>query len=153
MNTASVKETLSDAIDRVAARVYEDRVLLAKTDQTLALGDYSIRKIDKHNYAISKKTTGESVFERVYLLEAALLLAKYLNTNNSQKIKRIIELENRYAKNYTDMVYFSEAHKHARSTGDYERMAVTEDRYVLAKHDAQGAKEALKVLCNRFAVN
>jgi hypothetical protein len=147
---SSVKESFAELVDRVASEIYENRRMLAKNQKEFVIGDVAVRRRTDNYFDLVRKTDGRKLYSDIYLLEAALLLAKYFQLNNREKIKKVLALECDYVKHHHDMRYFSVTHRNARAERNYDLMDIMQARYQVSKQLARDSKESIRKMCSTF---
>ena len=138
---AKAKNTLRRAFFSVVNEIDNDAFLrnhlfsskVAKNK--IVVGGYIIVKTDDACFNVYKKNLQNLVYENVYIFDAAMAIVESLNAGYYDRVKLILELEEQYANNYTEMQIFKNAYRNTIET-DPSNAHVFEDRYVIVKNRA-----------------
>ena len=146
---AKAKNTLRRAFFSVVNEIDNDAFLrnhlfsskIAKNK--IAVGGYIIVKTDDARFNVYKKNFQNLVYENVYIFDAAMAIVESLNAGYDERVKLILEAEEQYANNYTEMQIFKNAYRNAIET-DPSNAHVFEDRYAIVKNRARIALEEIR---------
>lgn len=161
----SFMNRINESNTETTIRLFED----AQTDYELAealvteptsngvrIGEWEIvihDEGDMKTYDIVETISGEKTMTALALHEAAYGLVKLLNTGydlNSAAARQIIALEEQYEQAFHDAVFFKHRIKNLYKKGDFNRAAIMEDRYDVAKQRAIFLKESMKSTTSRL---
>jgi hypothetical protein len=146
---AKAKQTLNKAFLTVVSGIETDTFLRnhlftqKAAKNKIAVGLYIIVKNDEHMFDIYKKNMNNLVHKDIMLFDAAMAIVESYNMKNSTSVKKVIEVEEEYARNYMEMRHFENAYKNAVENND-DNACVFEDRYTIAKYRAKQARELLR---------
>ena len=146
---AKAKNTLHKAVYAVMSELDNDAFLrnhlfLAKTAKNkLVVGGYIIVKTKDACFNVYKKDLNNLVYKNVFIFDAAMAIVESLNAGYTDRIEEILEAEEEYANNYTEMQIFKNAYKNAMEN-DPGTEHVFEDRYVIVKNRARIALEEIR---------
>jgi hypothetical protein len=138
-STQNLKTNFSKILDNVIISARDKMSPLANSKKEMVIGDLIVAKKDKV-YCVLDKDSREILYDDLYLVEAALLLAKYHQLKNHERIKTVLQLESSYTSQYTDMTYFLHSYEHAKNKGDYDKMSIQQSRYENARLYAKDVK-------------
>ena len=146
---AKAKQTLNKAFLTVVSSIETDTFLRnhlftqKAAKNKIAVGLYIIVKNDDNMFDIYKKNMDNIVHKNIMLFDAAMAIVESYNMKNSASVKRVLEVEEEYARNYMEMRHFDNAYRNAVKKND-ETAGVFEDRYIIAKYRARHARELLR---------
>lgn len=146
---AKAKNTLHKAIFSVMNEIDNDPFLrnhlfsskVAKNK--IVVGGYIIVKTDEACFNVYKKNLKNLVYENVFIFDAAIAIVESLNAGYTDRVEKILEAEEAYANNYTEMQMFKNAYKNAMET-DPSNAHAFEDRYVIVKNRAKIALKEIR---------
>ena len=146
---AKAKNTLRKAFFTVVNEIDNDAFLrnhlfsskVAKNK--IVVGGYIIVKTNDACFDVYKKNLKNLVYENVYIFDAAMAIVESLNAGYDERVKLILEAEEQYANNYTEMQIFKNAYRNAIET-DPDNAHVFEDRYAIVKNRARIALEEIR---------
>lgn len=146
---AKAKNTLHKAIFTVMNEIDNDPFLrnhlfsskIAKNK--IAVGGYIVVKTDNACFNVYKKDLKHLIYENMFIFDAAMAIVESLNAGYTSHIKAILEAEEQYANNYTEMQIFKNAYKNAIESNPGSEH-VFEDRYIMAKNRAKIALKEIR---------
>lgn len=146
---AKAKNTLHKAIFSVMNEIDNDPFLrnhlfsskIAKNK--IVVGGYIIVKTDEACFNVYKKNLKNLVYENVFIFDAAIAIVESLNAGYTDRVEKILEAEEAYANNYTEMQIFKNAYKNAMET-DPGNAHAFEDRYIIVKNRAKIALKEIR---------
>lgn len=141
------KKTFAQVLDSVIATAYENAEPIASSSKEIVIGDLTVIN-DGVCYSIADKATGEIKFDHVYLIEAAFLIAKYIQLKDFREVDKVMKLENAYAKHYMDLMFHYNSCKQARESDDYKKLEIFQIRYRDSKSSANHLKLKIRNLCD-----
>lgn len=109
----------------------------------IVVGGYIIVKTKDACFDIYKKNMENRVYKDVYIFDAAMAIVESLNAGYDDRVKTILEAEEQYANNYTEMQIFKCAYRNAMET-DPDNAHVFEDRFAIVKNRARIALEEIR---------
>lgn len=145
---AKAKQTLNKAFLTVLSEIETDTFLRSqlvsekKAKGKIAVGSYLIVKNKQGMFDIYKKNMNNLVHKDIMLFDAAMSIVELLNANKETLAKKVVEMEDEYARNYMEMLHFENAYQNAIKADD-SSAEVFEDRYTIAKYRAKSAREKL----------
>jgi len=146
---AKAKDTLRKAFASVVSEIDNDAFLrnhlfLEKVSKDkLVVGGYIIVKTDNGWFDVYKKNMSNLAYKDVFIFDAAMAIVESLNAGYDDRVEVILEAENRFANNYTDMQVFKNAYKHAIETNPDDAHTF-EDRYAVVKSRARTALREIR---------
>ena len=146
---AKAKQTLNKAFMTVLSDIETDTFLRSqlvsekKAKDKIAVGSYLIVKNKQGMFDIYKKNMKNLVHKDIMLFDAAMSIVELLNVKKEAAAKKVLEMEEEYAKNYMEMLHFENAYRNAIKADD-SSAEVFEDRYIIAKYRAKSAREKLR---------
>lgn len=146
---AKAKQTLNKAFLTVMSEIENDTFLLNHlflqkgAKNRIAVGAYIITKNKCGMFNIYRKNLDTLVHENIMVFDAAMAIVESLNMKNEESVKRVLEVEEEYARNYMEMLHFKNAYNHAKKNDDAS-LGIFEDRYDIAKYRAGIAREKLR---------
>ena len=130
------------------------------TPSGVKIGRYEIkinldesRLVNKQNFSVVNKLTGEVLAHELGLYEAAHALVKMLNTGqyiNSQNVRELLEAEASYTSHKMDAVRFKRRAKKSYLEGKTHETSLYEARKVDAMDKAMSAKARIKKIYNNL---
>lgn len=109
----------------------------------LIVGGYIIVKTEDGRFDVFKKNLNNLIHKDVFIFDAAMAIVEALNMGREDRVKTILEAEERYANNYMEMQLFKNAYKNAMAT-DPNNAHVFEDRYAIVKNRARIALKEIR---------
>jgi len=79
----------------------------------------------------------------VFIFDAAMAIVESLNSGRGDRVEAILEAEEQYANNYTEMQVFKNAYRKTIETSP-DDAHVFEDRYAIVKNRARIALEEIR---------
>ena len=146
---AKAKNTLHKAIFSVMNEIDNDAFLRnhlfsAKVAKNkLIVGGYIIVKTEDARFNVYKKNLRNLVYENVFIFDAAMAIVESLNAGYIDRIKDILEAEEQYANNYTEMQIFKQAFENRIKT-DSNDAYIFEDRFIIVKNRARIALKEIR---------
>jgi len=146
---AKAKNTLRRAVFSVVNEIDNDAFLrnhlftskVAKNK--LVVGGYIVVKTETACFNVYKKNLQNLVYKNVFIFDAAMAIVESLNAGYEDRVETILEAEEQYANNYTEMQIFKNAYRNAIET-DPDNAHVFEDRYAIVKNRARIALEEIR---------
>lgn len=145
---ARAKKTLHKAIFKVMSEIDGDPFLRSHlflnkpAKNKIVVGGYIVTKEDDHLYNVYKKNMQNLMHESLYSFDAAMAIAESLNAGRNQQVKRIVELEQEYAKHYNDLMIYKNRYN-ALKRGDQDTW-IYEDRYIISSVRARNVLKEIK---------
>lgn len=143
-------DNLVNDLDKILSNIVDvasvNTIPVAKNSKEIIIGRCIIKKQSNTFCVVS----GSINYPELFLIESAFVIARALQAGMDDRIKHIIELENAYSKSYMDMIFFANSYISAKKDRDYVKMEIVENRYVISKAMADGAKARIRKLDNAF---
>ena len=106
------------------------------------VGSVIIEKNNKGFYDVST-IAGVPLYQDIAVFDVAIIVAQRYNSEEFGAIKKVLALEEIYAKNHTEMVYFLHCYKGAKKKKEYSRMAILEDKFSTSESKAKIARDSI----------
>ena len=149
MNSATqslIMEAESPVSTMFDKEALKEALVTERTPLGVRIGKWEIVVNEGHHKTFDVVGGGTVIASNLYLYDAALALTKALNKGlpiNDSRVQKILQLEERYAKNRNDAVVFRETHTRALKKGDDVRAAIAEDRLDEAKNQLSELQEQM----------
>ena len=117
-----------------------------RTARGSRIGSWEIVKHGDNDFDVIHTGTGEPIAKSLKIYEAAVGLAKALNSGKTltdEPVRQILVLESRYAQNLDKAAHFKQMAKKLVETGNTKRAAIQEDRFDVARDSAVEDRERL----------
>ena len=141
MNRDGMLSRLDEVTDKAASIAIRESMPIPGK-KGVYIGTVVIEKNKKGFYDLSN-VNGGLLFEDISVFDVAIIIAQRYNNEEYGAIKRVLELEEMYAKNHTEMIYFLHCYKGARKKKDYGRMAILEDKFATSETKAKIARDRI----------
>ena len=142
MNKKPLIEKLERATNRAVALAIDNKFPLPITKNTTVVGNLLVEKNKKGFYNIASMSRS-IIFEDIIVYDVAVILAQRYMDKDRSAVSRIIDLEQKYAKHRTDMIYYLHNLRSSLNRGDIERALILEDKFKLAEAHAKMLKDQL----------
>ncbi len=112
------------------------------------------RLVNKQNYSVVNKITGEILAHELGLYEAAHGLVKMLNSGvyiNSQSVRELLEAEAAYTSHKQDAIRFKRRAKKSLNVGSTHEHGLYEARQISSMDKAMSAKARVKKIYNNIS--
>lgn len=119
---------LDKATDKVVSTAISSGLPLHITKKTTIVGSTLIEK-NKSGFYNVKLMDGRVLYKDIYVFEVAIIVAQRYNLKEFNIIKKVMKLEEKYAKLHMDMKYYLHCIKGAKKQNDFERMSILEDKF------------------------
>jgi hypothetical protein len=93
---------------------------------------YNIMSLDKH-----------ILYEDICVFDVAVIVAQRYNAGETNIVKQVLALEERFAKYHTDMIHYLHCLKGAAKRHDTERMAILEDKFQVSEILAKSTRDRI----------
>lgn len=147
MPMAKARQSFSQILDNVIIKAYNEHQPIASSSKEILIGDLSII-VDDGVCNIMDKDTKVIKYAALYLIEAAFLIAKYTQLDDTKAVREIIKLEKSYAKYHDDMKYYHRSCTNAIAVEDFAKLDTYQIRYKDARSFANLYKDRLRLKCN-----
>ena len=142
MNKNNLIDKLDKATNRAVALAIDNKMPLPITKNTSVVGNLLVEKNKNGLYNVLTMSR-RPVFEDIMVYDVAVILAQRYVGRDNATMTRILDLEKRYAKHHTDMVYYLYNLKSSLKRHDYERALILEDKFKVAEAHAKQLKDQL----------
>lgn len=85
------------------------------------------------------------LYEDISVFDVAVIVAQRYCTGELNTIKKVLYLENRFAKYHTDMLHYLHCMHSAKKNNDTERLAILEDKFQIAESLAKDTRDRLAI--------
>lgn len=140
-------KSFSEVLDNVIATAYERGDPITNSSKEIVIGDLTV-VTDGVCYNVADKATGEIKYRHLYLIEAAFLIAKYIQLKDFHRAEKIINLEREYAKHYMDLMYHHNSCNQARINENFSKLDIYQMRYRNSKRETTYIKDKLRKMCD-----
>ena len=147
--TPKLNDDFFKILDKVIVRAYKNKSPIANNNKDIVIGELVIVNNDRV-YSIVSRKTNKLLYSELFLIDAAFLIAKHHQLRHGQFVKQVLELEDRYAKNYLDMKSYTNSYHHAMLIEDNDVADIMQTRYEQAKHRAKKLKTEIQLLRERI---
>jgi len=143
---------LDETLNKVIISFYNDNKPVANNKCEFVVGNTIIKR-ENTFYNVYDKNTNEVLYQHLYLIEAALIIARCHNIRNYSKLRDILSLDNKYAKYYLDMKNYLHTFKTSIANEQYSKAEVAEIRYRDAKAEVARARKSIKTMSDQIIKN
>lgn len=149
--TRKTKQKFAALLDKVIITACDNKTPIAKDKQEIIIGDLIVVN-NNSLYSIVNKHTGRVVFDEIYLVESAFLIAKVSQTGGLMELKRVLSLERNYSKHFLDARHHLNTCRTAGKAKDYKTLDVFQVRYKESKNAANYAKLSVRKIYDRIHI-
>jgi hypothetical protein len=114
------------------------------SDNIILVGNAFVRKNKNSSYDILSMSK-KMLYKDIVTLDIAVIIAKKYSLGKIYDLKKVLALENEYAKFYFDMLTYASCMKRARKNADMGRVYILDDKYNEAKLKAANIKKHILV--------
>ena len=166
---ANVMSRLNNAMTQVSGDMItessqdpeiREALITQSNAEGVKIGIYQIRQnldeslmVNKQNFSVINKVTGETIAHELGLYEAAHGLVRLLNSGNfvnSPKVRELLEAESTFTSQRLDAMRYNKRMKQARAQGDDHKHTLFEARKQRAMDSAMQAKALIKSIYSRL---
>ena len=139
---------LLDKLDRATSRAASFAINrgfpIPMSKKTTLIGNTFVEKNTNglYNIVSPDKTI---LYEDISIFDIAVIVAQRYNSGEPAAIKKVLALEERFAKYHTDMIHYLDCLKGANKRHDIERMAILEDKFQVAEILAKKARDSISI--------
>jgi len=139
---------LLDKLDRATSRAASFAINrgfpIPMSKKTTLIGNTFVEKNTNglYNIVSPDKTI---LYEDISIFDIAVIVAQRYNSGEPAAIKKVLALEERFAKYHTDMIHYLDCLKGAKKRHDIERMAILEDKFQVAEILAKKARDSISI--------
>jgi hypothetical protein len=142
------KKALIDKLDKATDRAVSVALVrgypLALSKRSTMIGTTIVEKNTKGFYNIST-VDGHTLYEDISVFDVAVIIAQRYNAGEPGVIKKVLALEERYAKYHSDMINYLHCFKGAKKRHDIERMAILEDKFQVSEMLAKSIRDHISI--------
>lgn len=142
MTRGTLLSKLDLVTDKAANLAIRDGVPIQSSKKGVYVGSAIIEKNSKGFYDIST-ITGKLLYVDISVFDVAVIVAQRYSNYEYGTIKKVLALEDTYAKNHTTMIYTLHCYKGAKKKMDYERLSILEDKFQIAEAKAKLARDKI----------
>lgn len=144
MTRESLIEKLDKATDKAVTVALVRGIPLPVSNKSTLIGNILVEKNIKGLYNVIT-LDGKELFKDIVVFDVAVIIAQRYNSGEMSTIKKVLMLEEKYAKYHADMVNYLHCLKAARKRHDYERMAILEDKFQSSEIYAKDIRDSISV--------
>ena len=134
-------DKLDQLTNKAATLVIRDAMPVSNKEK-IFVGSVFVEKNSKGYYNINT-IGGKLLYEDISTLEIAIIIAQRYSNNEMNSVNQILNLEEIYYKNHTEMMQYLRCYKGAKREKDKDRMYILEDKFKIAEEKARYAKERI----------
>jgi hypothetical protein len=135
---------LDRATDKAASYAIQRGFPIPITKKATLIGNLFIEKNSNNFYDVI--TFDRTVlFENISVFDVAVIVAQRYSSGDSTAIRQVLELEGKFSKYHTDMIYYLHCMKGAKKKQDSERLAILEDKFQMAEMLAKDTRDKITV--------
>lgn len=108
----------------------------------LFVGSVVVEKNSKGFYDVTS-IGGKSLYTDISVFDVAVIVAQRHTNQEYGTIRHVLDLEEVYYRNHTEMLYYLHCYKGAKKRQDYDRMSILEDRFQIAESKAKNARDKI----------
>lgn len=144
MDKSALIDKLDRATDRAVSVALVRGLPLNITKKSTMIGATIVEKNDNGFYDI-RAMDGTILYENISVFDVAVIVAQRHNAGESSAIKKVLALEERYAKYHSDMLHYIHCLKGAKKKHDLERMAILEDKFQVSEMMAKSVRDHISI--------
>lgn len=144
MDKSALIEKLDRATDRAVSVAIVRGIPLPVAKKSSLIGSTLVEKNSKGMYNVST-FDGTIIFEDILVFDVAVIVAQRYNSGEMSTIKKVLALEEKYAKYHSDMVNYLHCLKLAKRRNDVERMAILEDKFQTSEIHAKSIRDSISI--------
>lgn len=158
LNSAISAVSNEMVVESAADPAVAEALVTEQTHTGVKIGRYEIRVnldetrlVNKQNYSVVNKLTGETLAHELGLYEAAHGLVRLLNSGhyiNSSTVRELLEAENSYTSHKIDALRFRRRAKKSQNEGNTHAFSLYEARRVDSMDKSMSAKARVKKIYN-----
>lgn len=141
MDRNGMLSRLDEVTDKAASIAIRERMPIPGK-RGVYVGSVFIEKNKKGFYDVLS-IGGDPLYEDIAVFDIAIIVAQRHTDEEYSAIKRVLNLEEIYTKNHTEMIYFLHCYKGAKKKKDYTRMAILEDKFSTSEAKAKIARDKI----------
>ena len=142
MDRHALIKKLDKATDKAVSVALSKGIPLPIANKSSLIGNIVVEKNRSGMYNV-KTLTGLILFENLIVFDVAVIIAQRYNSGEMSVIKKILELEEKYAKYHNDMINYISCLKIAKKKNDFERMAILEDKFQISEIRAKNIRDKI----------
>lgn len=141
MNRDGMLSRLDEVTDKAASIAIRENMPIPGK-KGVYVGSAFIEKNNKGFYDVLS-IGGKPLYNDIVVFDVAIIVAQRYSNKEYSAIKRVLDLEEIYSKNHTEMLYFLYCYKGAKKKKDYSRMAILEDKFSTSEAKAKVARDKI----------
>jgi hypothetical protein len=141
MNRDGMISQLDKATDKAASIAIRESMPIP-SKKGVFVGSVFIEKNSKGFYDVLS-IGGKLLYPDIAVFDVAIIVAQRHSNEEHSVIKKVLDLEEVYSKNHTEMLYFLHCYKGAKKKRDYSRMAILEDKFSTSEARAKVARDRI----------
>lgn len=141
MDKDGILEKLEEVTDKAASIAIRKGMPIPGKKGTY-VGSVLIEKNSKGFYDLLS-IGGKTLYRDISVFDVAIIVAQRYNDQEFGAIKSVLELEEVYSKNHTEMLYYLHCLKGAKKKNDYSRMSILEDKFQTSEARAKVARDKI----------
>jgi len=144
MNKENLLKKLDKATSRAASISIQRGIPIAISNKLVRVGNLFISK-NKNNFFDVLTADRTPLYKDILVFDVAVIIAQRYSTGQKSIIKTVLELEEKYSKFHTDMIYYLHAIKIAKEKNDINKMSILEDKFQSAEMQAKELRDKISV--------
>jgi hypothetical protein len=144
MSKSALIDKLDRATDKAVSVALVRGIPLTMSKKSTLIGSTLVEKNKKGFYNVST-IDGTILFEDISVFDVAVIVAQRYNAGEMSTIKKVLALEEKYAKHHADMVNYLHCLKSAKKRHDAERMAILEDKFQVSEIYAKSIRDSISI--------
>lgn len=144
MTRSSLLNKLDLATTKAASDAIGRGIPIPISKKSTMIGNLCVEK-NKNGFYDILTLDRKMLFENISVFDVAIVIAQRYNSDEFSIVKKVLYLEERYAKYHTDMVHYLHCLKSATRTHDVERMAILEDKFQVAESLAKNTRDQISI--------
>lgn len=142
MDKVELLSELEKATDKAATFAIQRGFPIPITRKSTMIGSLFVEK-NKDNFYDVVSLDRTVLYENISVFDVAVIVAQRYSAGDSSTIRQVLELEGKFSKHHTDMIYYLHCMKGAKKKQDNERLAILEDKFHMAEIQAKDTKDKI----------
>lgn len=145
MEKLKLLRNLDKATDKAAVLTIKAGLTPDLSKKYTLINDVYVKKNNNGYYDIMNLHK-EAIYKNISLFDIAITIAQKYTNGDRYSIRKILFLENKFFKHYTDMLHYLNCMKIAKKNKDYERLAILEDKFQTSELIAKNIRDTISTL-------
>jgi hypothetical protein len=142
MDRPGLIDKLDRATERAASMAISRGYPMRMSKKSTLVGNTFVEKNNNGLYDVILPNR-DKLYENISVFDVAVIIAQRYNSGDTSTIKKVLSLEDRYAKYHNDMLHYLNCLKGAKKKHDIERMAILEDKFQVAETLAKDVRDSI----------